>query len=35
MESPLPSKCVAIVGSDNEWQSVHDGIRMDGQWEHQ
>jgi len=35
VEEPLPSKCAPTVGSDNGEEAVCDGLRMDGQWEHQ
>ena len=35
MESPPTSKCVATARGDNGQEPVRNGIRMDGQWEHQ
>ena len=32
MEDPSPSKCVATAGCDDDRESVHDGIRVDGGW---
>ena len=32
MEGPSSSKCVATAGCDHDWESVHDGIRVDGGW---
>jgi len=35
VEEPLPSKRAPTVGSDNGEKALRDGLRMDGQWEHQ
>jgi len=35
MENPSASKCAAAGRSHNDRESVRNGIRMDGEWEHQ
>lgn len=35
MEKSPPSKRTSIVGSDNAQQTFCNGVRVDGQWEHQ
>ena len=35
MEGPPASECPAVDRSDDVRKSVHNGIRLDGEWEHQ
>ena len=35
VEGPLPPKCAAALGCDNDYKSVCDGVRMDGKWQYQ
>jgi len=35
VEEPLPSECAPAVGSNNGEKALCNGLRMDGQWEHQ
>ena len=35
MESPSTSERAAAVGGDNERVPLRDGVRVDGEWEHE